>query len=31
LPPLIIDNEQCQQVIQRFDNAMAAALLQLRP
>ena len=31
LPPLIIDDEQCQQVIQRFDNAMAAALLQLRP
>lgn len=31
LPPLIIDDEQCQQVIQRFDNAVAAALLQLRP
>ena len=31
LPPLIIDEEQCRQVIQRFDNAVAAALMQLRP
>lgn len=30
LPPLIIDEEQCRQVIQRFDNAVAAALVQLR-
>jgi diaminobutyrate-2-oxoglutarate transaminase len=30
LPPLIIDDEQCRQVIQRFDNAVAAAVVQLR-
>ncbi|KPA94230.1 MULTISPECIES: diaminobutyrate--2-oxoglutarate transaminase [Pseudomonas] len=30
LPPLIIDDEQCGLVIQRFEKALAAALLQVR-
>ncbi|MFZ6045351.1 diaminobutyrate--2-oxoglutarate transaminase [Pseudomonas sp. CR3202] len=30
LPPLIINDEQCQQVISRFERAVAAALLQTR-
>ncbi|MGY2172214.1 diaminobutyrate--2-oxoglutarate transaminase [Pseudomonas gingeri] len=30
LPPLIIDEEHCRLVIQRFEAALAAALLQLR-
>ncbi|NWD46487.1 diaminobutyrate--2-oxoglutarate transaminase [Pseudomonas gingeri] len=30
LPPLIIDEENCRLVIQRFEAALAAALLQLR-
>ncbi|MDQ0126734.1 diaminobutyrate-2-oxoglutarate transaminase [Pseudomonas lini] len=30
LPPLIIDDEQCRQVIRRFDNAVAAAVVKLR-
>ncbi|RMP67142.1 Diaminobutyrate aminotransferase apoenzyme, partial [Pseudomonas syringae pv. atrofaciens] len=30
LPPLIITEEQCQLVIQRFEQALKAALSQLR-
>ncbi|PPS27919.1 hypothetical protein BVY11_19210, partial [Pseudomonas amygdali pv. morsprunorum] len=30
LPPLIITEEQCQLVIQRFEDALKAALAQLR-
>ncbi len=30
LPPLIIDQEHCRLVIQRFEAALSAALLQLR-
>ncbi|WP_085702972.1 diaminobutyrate--2-oxoglutarate transaminase [Pseudomonas sp. B15(2017)] len=30
LPPLIIDDQQCQQVIQRFETALEAALLEVR-
>ncbi|WP_122563062.1 aminotransferase class III-fold pyridoxal phosphate-dependent enzyme, partial [Pseudomonas viridiflava] len=30
LPPLIITDEQCQLVIQRFEEALKAALSQLR-
>lgn len=30
LPPLVIDDEQCRQVVQRFSRAVADALLQQR-